>query len=76
MDEFGEHTIHCKELSEFKYCHDFVMDVLFDIFRCSEISMKKEEPVNFLTGPREGRPTLRPPTDVLVYDGCEENMII
>jgi len=33
MDTFGEHAVYCKELHGLKYKHDFVMDVLFDIFR-------------------------------------------
>ncbi|MFS7949409.1 putative exostosin [Helianthus anomalus] len=50
----------------FKYQHDLVSDVLFDIFRCAGISAKKEAPVNFLTDPLEGRSTLRP-ADILVF---------
>ena len=42
MHTFGEHAIHCKELNGFKYIHDFVMDVLFYIFRQVGISSKKE----------------------------------
>ncbi|MCI11580.1 auxilin-like protein [Trifolium medium] len=63
---FGDHTVHCRELPGFKYRHDFVQDVLFDIFRRTRISVKKEAPVNFLTDPQEGRSTLRP-ADVMVY---------
>jgi hypothetical protein len=63
---FGEHAVHCRELPDFKYRHDLVRDVLFDIFRCAEISVKKEAPVNFLTYPQEGRLTLRP-SDGMVY---------
>ncbi|MFS7889274.1 putative reverse transcriptase domain, exostosin [Helianthus anomalus] len=33
LDSFGEHAVHCKELPGFKYRHDLVRDVLFDIFR-------------------------------------------
>ena len=58
LDTFGEHVIHYKELPGFKYRHDFVRDVLFDIFRRAGISVKKETSVNFLT--------LRP-VDVMVY---------
>ncbi|KAJ0793296.1 putative tetratricopeptide-like helical domain superfamily [Helianthus annuus] len=54
------------ELTGFKYRHDLVRDVLFDIFRCAGISAKKETPVNFLTDPLEGRSTLRP-ADILVF---------
>ncbi|KAJ0770727.1 putative reverse transcriptase domain, exostosin [Helianthus annuus] len=66
LDSFGEHAVHCKELPRFKYRHDLVRDVLFDIFRCADISAKKEAPVNFLTDPLEGRSTLRP-ADILVF---------
>ncbi|KAJ0523272.1 putative exostosin [Helianthus annuus] len=66
MDKYGEHAVHCKELLGFKYRHDWVRDVLWDILRRSGISDKKEAPVNFLTDPMEGRSTLRP-TDLLVF---------
>ncbi|KAK2435305.1 hypothetical protein QL285_020378 [Trifolium repens] len=67
LDKFGEHAVHCRELPDFKYRHDLVRDVLFDVFKRAEVSVKKEASVNFLTDPLEGRSTLRP-TDVLVYD--------
>ncbi|GJZ38258.1 hypothetical protein Tco_0584449 [Tanacetum coccineum] len=66
LDSFGEHAVHCKELPGFKYRHDMVRDVLFDICRRAGISAKKEAPVNFLTDPSDGRSTLRP-ADVLVF---------
>ncbi|KAL6500200.1 hypothetical protein OROHE_025566 [Orobanche hederae] len=66
LDTFGEHTIHFRELPGFKYRHDLVRDVLFDIFPRARVSVKKEAPVNFLTDPHEGRSTLRP-ADILVY---------
>ncbi|GJR83240.1 hypothetical protein Tco_0154025 [Tanacetum coccineum] len=66
LNSFGEHAVHCKELSGFKYRHDMVRDVLFDICRRAGISAKKEAPVNFLTDPSDGRSTLRP-ADVLVF---------
>ncbi|GAU17410.1 hypothetical protein TSUD_232870 [Trifolium subterraneum] len=66
LDTFGEHAVHCRELPGFKYRHDLVRDVLFDIFRRAGISVKKEAPVNFLTDPQERRSTLRP-ADVVVY---------
>ncbi|GJZ38963.1 hypothetical protein Tco_0585526 [Tanacetum coccineum] len=56
----------CKELPGFKYRHDIVRDILFDICRCVGISVKKEALVNFLTKPSDGRSTLRP-TDVIVF---------
>ena len=49
------------------YRYEFVMDVLFNIFKSARVSMKKEDPVNFLTDPQEGRSTLSS-TDVLVYE--------
>ncbi|GJV65570.1 hypothetical protein Tco_1476398 [Tanacetum coccineum] len=70
LDSFGEHAIHCKELSGFKYRHDMVRDVLFDICRRARISAKKEAPVNFLTDPSDGRSILRP-THVLVFGWVE-----
>ncbi|KAF5779963.1 hypothetical protein HanXRQr2_Chr11g0466721 [Helianthus annuus] len=66
LDKYGEHALHCRELSGFKYRHDFVRDALMDILRRAGISAKKEAPVNFLTDPSEGRSTLRP-ADVLVF---------
>nr|GEX83388.1 putative reverse transcriptase domain-containing protein [Tanacetum cinerariifolium] len=64
FDYFEEHAIHCKELLRFKYRHDMVRDVLFDICRRVGIFAKKEAPVNYLTDPLDGRSTLRP-ADVL-----------
>nr|GEZ78006.1 hypothetical protein [Tanacetum cinerariifolium] len=58
LDSFREHAVHCKELPGFKYQHDMVRDVLFDICRHVGISAKKEAPVNFLTDPLDGRSTL------------------
>ncbi|KAM0014804.1 putative exostosin [Helianthus debilis subsp. tardiflorus] len=72
LDSFGEHAVHCRELPGFKYRHDLVRDVLFDIFGCVGISAKKETPVNFLTDPLEGRSTLRP-ADILVFGWVGEN---
>ncbi|GKA89211.1 hypothetical protein Tco_0811023 [Tanacetum coccineum] len=42
LDSFGEHAVHCKDLPGFKYRHDMVRDVLFDISRRAGISVKKE----------------------------------
>ncbi|GKE57655.1 hypothetical protein Tco_1496840 [Tanacetum coccineum] len=66
LDSFGEHAVHCKELPGFKYRHDMVRDVIFDICRRVGISAKKEAPVNFLADPSDGRSTLSP-ADVLVF---------
>ncbi|RHN66079.1 hypothetical protein MtrunA17_Chr3g0086871 [Medicago truncatula] len=41
-----------------------LLDVLFDIFRRAEVSMKKETPVNFLTDSLDRRST---PVYVMVY---------
>lgn len=74
LDTFGERTIHCRELPSFKYRHDLVRDIMFDIFRRVEISMKKETNVNFLINPCEGRSKLRP-SDVLVYGWIGEKHV-
>jgi hypothetical protein len=66
LDTFGEHAAHCRELLGFKFSHNLVRDVFFDIFRGAGISVKKEAPVNFLTNPQEWRSTLRP-ADIMVY---------
>ncbi|GKC15188.1 hypothetical protein Tco_1011970, partial [Tanacetum coccineum] len=66
LDFFREHVAHYKELSGFKYQHDMVRDVFFDVCRRAEISAKKEAPVNFLTNPLDGRSTLRP-ANVLIF---------
>ncbi|KAK2448593.1 hypothetical protein QL285_007850 [Trifolium repens] len=66
LDTFVEHTVYWRELIGFKYRHDLVRDVLFDIFRRAKICVKKESLVNFLTDSQEGRSTLRP-ADVMVY---------
>ncbi|XP_076945901.1 uncharacterized protein LOC143617132 [Bidens hawaiensis] len=66
LDSFGEHAVHCKELPGFKYRHDLVRDVLYDVLKRARISAKKEAPVNFLTDPLDGRSTLRP-SDILVF---------
>ncbi|GKB65841.1 hypothetical protein Tco_0927253 [Tanacetum coccineum] len=66
LDSFGEHAVHCKELPGFKYRHDLVRDVLYDVLKRAGISSRKEAPTNFLTDPLEGRSTLRP-ADILVF---------
>ncbi|KAM0000884.1 putative exostosin [Helianthus debilis subsp. tardiflorus] len=33
LDKYGEQALHCRELSGFKYRHDFVRDPLMDILR-------------------------------------------
>nr|GEX89906.1 ALA-interacting subunit 5 [Tanacetum cinerariifolium] len=65
LDSFEEHAVHCKDLSSFKYRHDIVRDVLYDICRRAVISAKKEAHVNFLINPSDGRSTLGP-ANVLV----------
>ncbi|MCI54724.1 auxilin-like protein, partial [Trifolium medium] len=57
LDRFGKHAVHCRELPGYKYRHDLVRDVLFDVFKRAAVSVKKEAPVNFLTDPLEGRST-------------------
>lgn len=59
------------DLSNFKYQHNFVSDVIFDILRWVRVSMEKKMHVNFLTDPHEGRLTFRS-VDVRVYEWVEE----
>jgi len=66
LDEFGEHAIHCNTHPGFKYRHDHVRDILFDVLWRAGVPAKKEAPVSFLSDPAEGRSTLRP-ADVLIY---------
>lgn len=66
LDTFGEHAVRCREFIGFKYLHDVVRDVLFDVCRCADIFVKKEAPMNFLTNPLDETSTFRP-TDILVY---------
>lgn len=47
LDTFEEHTIHCREVSRFKYRCDLIKDVLFDMFWRTLVSMKKEVLVIF-----------------------------
>nr|GEV31125.1 putative reverse transcriptase domain, PPM-type phosphatase domain, protein phosphatase 2C family [Tanacetum cinerariifolium] len=54
------------ELPGFKYRHDLVRDVLYDVLKRAGISSKNEAPVNFLTDPLEGRSTLQP-SGILVF---------
>ncbi|KAJ0780440.1 putative exostosin [Helianthus annuus] len=75
MDKYEEHALHCKELPGFKYRHDLVWDVLWDIPRRAGISAKKEIPVNFLKDPMEGRSTLRP-ADLFVFGWAGGNMLV
>ncbi|GJR77916.1 putative reverse transcriptase domain-containing protein [Tanacetum coccineum] len=44
LDSFGEHAVHCKELPGFKYRHDLIRDVLYDVLKRAGISSKKEAP--------------------------------
>lgn len=61
-----ERAIYCKELPGFKYQYEFVRDVIFDIFRCTRVSVKKDSYVNFFTDPHQERINLRS-VDVMVY---------
>lgn len=67
LDIFGEHTIHYRKFIGFKCRYNPVGDVMFNIFRWAEVSVKKETPVNILYDPYDGRSTLMP-TYVLVYE--------
>jgi hypothetical protein len=47
LSTFEEHAAHCREVPSFKYMHDLVRDVLFDILRRAGISVKKNALLNF-----------------------------
>jgi len=66
LGTFREHAVHYKGLYDIKYMHNFISDVLFDIFNRAEVHVKKEALVNFLFDPIDGRSTLRSP-DVMAY---------
>jgi hypothetical protein len=66
LDTFEEHTVYCKELFGFKNIQDFVSDVHFDIFKQAGVLVKKETPVNLLSGLLDKRSTLRS-AYVIVY---------
>ncbi|KAK2439212.1 hypothetical protein QL285_023907 [Trifolium repens] len=51
LNTFKEHAVHCRELPGFKYRHDLVRDVLFDIFRRAGISVKKRGTSELLDRP-------------------------
>ena len=67
LETLGEHVVHCKEFPDFNYKHDFVRDLLFDIFRRAGVPVKKEVLVNFLTDTLDRRSTLRY-ADAMVYE--------
>jgi hypothetical protein len=68
LDNFEKHVVHCRELLGFKYRHDFVRDILFDIFRRAGVFVKKEASVNFLTDPhRKDDRLLDPGTDPEIW---------
>lgn len=73
QDTFEENTIHYRKLLGFKYRHDLVRDVLFDIFWWFGVPMKKETPMNFLTEPHQ-RISAHRPTNILCAGGQEGNM--
>ncbi|GJY86263.1 putative reverse transcriptase domain-containing protein [Tanacetum coccineum] len=66
LDSFREHVIHYKEFISFKYRHDMVRDVFYDVCRRAGITAKKEAPVNFLTDQLDERSTLKL-DDVLIF---------
>nr|GEY23295.1 hypothetical protein [Tanacetum cinerariifolium] len=45
LDFFGEHAVHCKELPGFKYRHDMVRDVLFDIWKHACVDLTGVSPL-------------------------------
>ncbi|KAL5710701.1 hypothetical protein ACHQM5_021234 [Ranunculus cassubicifolius] len=70
LDAFGDHAAHCRYYPGFKYRHDHVRDILYDVIWRAGVQVKKEAQVNFLTDPSDGRSSLRP-ADVLIYNWSE-----
>lgn len=64
FDIFGEHAVHYREFVGFKYRHDFIRDVMFNIFWWDEVSLKKEVFVKFFTDPQNRISAI----NVLVYE--------
>ncbi|GJW45358.1 putative reverse transcriptase domain-containing protein [Tanacetum coccineum] len=59
LDSFGEHAVHCKELPGFKYRHDLVRDVLYDVLKRAEFLLERA-PVKLSTiHAREGQAALK-----------------
>ena len=46
LDIFWENVVHSTELSDLKYKFDFDRDALFNIFRQTEVFVKRETSVN------------------------------
>lgn len=69
LDSYGEHAVHCKVDPGFKYRHDHVRDILYDVLWRAGISAKKEAVVNFLTDSLEGRSILRPANVLILWVG-------
>lgn len=66
LDTFRERVIHCTNLSSFKWWHDLVRDVMFDIFWRVVVSVRRRRLWIFLLTHMMGRSTLRL-ANVLVY---------
>lgn len=65
------HTIYYKGIVDFKYRHNFVRNVLFDIFRMDRVCVKKETLVKLLTEPYEGQLIFKL-ADIFVYEWVGE----
>lgn len=68
LDTFEGHTVNPRELPSFKYWHNFVRNVLFDMFQQAGVSAKNDVPMNFMMTPKRGSMTLMP-TNIFV-NGC------
>lgn len=59
LDTFEDYAVHCKELSNFKYRYEVVINVLFNVYHRVDIFVKKEAVLNFLTDLLDERSTFR-----------------
>lgn len=48
-----KHATHRREILGFKYSHDFVRSVFFDLFKQERVSIKKDARVNFMIDSQE-----------------------
>lgn len=69
-----KHATHCREILGFKYSHDFVRSVFFDLFKQERVSMKKDARLNFMIDSQEDISTLMA-ANVVVYMCMKETCI-
>jgi hypothetical protein len=60
LNGFEEHVVQNRELLCFKYIHDFVIDVIFYVFRQAKVYVKKKAPVGNFLRPTSGEINIMP----------------